>query len=49
MRVLGLDPQADGPSLRPRIGVMLQEGGLYPGVRPLEALKLFAAFYPEPG
>ncbi len=27
---------------------MLQEGGLYPGVRPLEALRLFAAFYPNP-
>ncbi len=47
VRVLGLDPLADGPKLRPRIGVMLQEGGLYPGVRPLEALKLFAAFYPD--
>jgi ABC-2 type transport system ATP-binding protein len=48
VRVLGLDPQADGPALRPRIGVMLQEGGLYPGVRPLEALRLFAAFYQDP-
>jgi ABC-2 type transport system ATP-binding protein len=48
VRVLGLDPQAEGPALRPRIGVMLQEGGLYPGVRPLEALRLFAAFYDDP-
>jgi ABC-2 type transport system ATP-binding protein len=48
VRVLGLDPLHDGPSLRPRIGVMLQEGGLYPGVKPLEALRLFAAFYPDP-
>ncbi len=48
VRVLGLDPTADGPELRSRIGVMLQEGGLYPGVRPLEALRLFAAFYPDP-
>ncbi len=48
VRVLGLDPDGDGPSLRPRIGVMLQEGGLYPGVKPLEALRLFAAFYPDP-
>ena len=48
VRVLGLDPAADGPALRPRIGVMLQEGGLYPGVRPLEALRLFAAFYDDP-
>ena len=46
--VLGLDPVADGPSLRPRIGVMLQEGGLYPGLRPLELLRLFAAYYDDP-
>src|SRR5262245_31133073 len=48
VRVLGLDPIADGADLRPRIGVMLQDGGLYPGLRPLEALRLFAAFYDEP-
>ncbi len=46
-RVLGLDPVADGPRLRPRIGVMLQEGGLYPGLKPLELLKLFASYYDE--
>ena len=27
---------------------MLQEGGLYPGVRPLEALQLFASYYDDP-
>ena len=48
VRVLGLDPVRDAPALRPRIGVMLQEGGLYPGVKPLELLRLFAAFYAEP-
>ncbi len=47
-RVLGLDPFADGGRLRPQIGVMLQEGGLYPGLRPREMLTAFAAFYPEP-
>jgi ABC-2 type transport system ATP-binding protein len=26
---------------------MLQEGGLYPGIRPVEALRLFAAYYEE--
>jgi ABC-2 type transport system ATP-binding protein len=46
--VLGLDPWRDGSQLRPRIGVMLQEGGLYPGVRPLEVLHLFAAYYDDP-
>src|SRR5438552_13622404 len=48
VRVLGVDPWADGARLRPRIGVMLQEGGLYPGLRPLELLRLFAAFYDDP-
>jgi ABC-2 type transport system ATP-binding protein len=47
VRVLGLDPVADGPRLWPSIGVMLQEGGLYPGIRPLEALRLFAAYYDD--
>jgi len=46
-RVLGLDPVRDRRSLTPRIGVMLQEGGLYPGIRPLEALRLFAAYYAD--
>ncbi len=48
VRVLGADPWRDGSSLRPHIGVMLQEGGLYPGIRPLEALQLFASYYDEP-
>jgi ABC-2 type transport system ATP-binding protein len=48
VRVLGVDPWSDGSTLRPRIGVMLQEGGLYPGIRPLEALQLFASYYDDP-
>ena len=48
VRVLGLDPVRDGAKVRPRIGVMLQEGGLYPGIRPLEALRLFASYYDDP-
>jgi ABC-2 type transport system ATP-binding protein len=48
VRVLGLDPVADGAALRGRIGVMLQEGGLYPGLRPRELLGLFAAYYDDP-
>ena len=45
VRVLGLDPVRDGKHLRPQIGVMLQSGGLYPGLRPLELLRLFASYY----
>jgi ABC-2 type transport system ATP-binding protein len=48
IRVLGLDPVADHHRLTPRIGVMLQQGGLYRGIRVGEALRLFAAFYPDP-
>ena len=48
VRVLGLDPVADHGRLVPRIGVMLQNGGVYPGIRPVEALRLFAAFYESP-
>ena len=46
--VLGLDPRRDAGRLRPRIGLMLQEGGIYPHVRPGEMLALFAGFYPRP-
>ncbi len=47
VRVLGLDPVRAAAALRPRIGVMLQEGGLYPGLKPLELLNLFAAYYDD--
>ena len=32
VRVLGLDPWRDARALRPRVGVMLPHGGIYPGV-----------------
>ena len=48
VRVLGLDPVADHRRLTPQIGVMLQRGGIYPGMGPLEALRLFAAYYDRP-
>ena len=48
VRVLGLDPRRDAAQLRPRIGVMLQETGLYRGITPREALHLFASYYEAP-
>ncbi|HET9442721.1 MAG TPA: ABC transporter ATP-binding protein [Acidimicrobiales bacterium] len=48
VRVLGLDPVADAGALMPRIGVMLQAGGIYPGMAPAQALRLFAAYYDDP-
>ncbi|MFP5310433.1 MAG: ABC transporter ATP-binding protein [Actinomycetes bacterium] len=48
VRVLGLDPVRDAAALRPRVGVMLQEGGVYPMAHPDEVLRLFARFYADP-
>ncbi|WP_238412977.1 ABC transporter ATP-binding protein [Saccharothrix deserti] len=48
VRVLGLDPRRDGDKLRPRIGVMPQGGGGYPGVRADEMLRLVAACAANP-
>jgi ABC-2 type transport system ATP-binding protein len=47
-RVLGLDPARQSAELKPRIGLMLQQGGLFPQITPREALRLFAAFYRNP-
>ena len=48
VRVLGLDPGSDHTALVPRIGVMLQKGGVYPMLGPAQVLHLFAAYYEDP-
>ena len=48
VRVLGLDPVAERGELRPRIGVMLQSGGVYPGAHAEEMLRHIAACTPDP-
>ena len=48
VRVLGLDPQADRRRLLPRIGVMLQDGGAWSGVRAVEMLRHVAALHAHP-
>jgi ABC-2 type transport system ATP-binding protein len=48
VRVLGLDPARDGHVLRPRVGVMLQSGGVYPGVRAAEMVRHVAALHADP-
>ena len=48
VRVLGLDPVRDARSLRPRVGVMLQDGGLPSTVPAAEALGHVAAMYAAP-
>jgi len=48
VEVLTLDPIRKHRALTRRMGVMLQQGGVYPGMTPLEALRLFAAYYADP-
>jgi ABC-2 type transport system ATP-binding protein len=48
VRVLGLDPVADGVALKDRLGVQLQSGQLPDRLRVGEALELTAAFYSRP-
>jgi ABC-2 type transport system ATP-binding protein len=48
VRTLGLDPVRDGARLLPRIGVMLQSGGAWSGVRAHEMLRHVAAMYAHP-
>ena len=45
VRVLGLDPGTDGARLRPRVGVMLQSGGIPPAVPAREYLTLLSKFH----
>lgn len=48
VRVLGLDPGRDAARIRPRVGVMLQGGGAYPGAKAGEMLRLVAAYCAHP-
>jgi ABC-2 type transport system ATP-binding protein len=48
VRVLGFDPIRQAKELKPQIGVMLQQDGLYPGLTAREVLHLFAGYYRQP-
>ncbi|HXY44538.1 MAG TPA: ABC transporter ATP-binding protein [Acidimicrobiales bacterium] len=48
VRVLGLDPVGDHRALVSRIGVMLQQAGIYPMLNARQALRLFASYYEQP-
>jgi ABC-2 type transport system ATP-binding protein len=48
VRVLGLDPVADARQLRPKVGVMLQAGGVPTSARAGEYLRVMASFYARP-
>jgi ABC-2 type transport system ATP-binding protein len=45
VRVLGLDPATQQRQLSQRMGVMLQEGGVYPGSGVLETVRHYAALH----
>jgi ABC-2 type transport system ATP-binding protein len=48
VRVLGTDPAAGGRGHRARVGVMLQEGGIDPRMRPAETIRLYARLSAAP-
>jgi ABC-2 type transport system ATP-binding protein len=48
VRILGLDPIRQAQALKPRIGVILQQDGLYPALTAREVLSLFAGYYRQP-
>jgi ABC-2 type transport system ATP-binding protein len=48
VRVLGLDPARDGRALRPKVGLMLQSGGLAPLATVGELVSLFARYFANP-
>jgi ABC-2 type transport system ATP-binding protein len=49
VRVLGCDPVTDAAELRPRVGVMLQDGvGAYTAATAAELLRLFASYAAQP-
>ncbi len=47
VRVLGLDPLREASLLKPQVGVMLQEDGLYRDLSAREVLNLFASYYEQ--
>ena len=48
VRVLGHDPIREASTLKPRIGVMLQQDGLYAGLTVREVVQLFAGYFRQP-
>ncbi|GMA19544.1 ABC transporter ATP-binding protein [Arsenicicoccus piscis] len=46
--VLGVDPWDASPEHRARVGVMLQDGGLPNGAKPIRLLRHLAALYADP-
>lgn len=43
--VLGLDPQHEQRALAVQMGIMLQEGGIYPSARPIDVVRQYCGLY----
>ena len=43
--VLGLDPQHEQRALASQMGIMLQEGGIYPSARPIDVVRQYCGLY----
>ena len=48
VRVLGVDPASGGRTLRARVGLMLQGGGIDPRAQPRETLVQYGRFHADP-
>lgn len=45
VRIFGLDPVKDQRTLANQMGVMLQEGGIYPSARPIDVVRQYCGLY----
>lgn len=45
VRIYGFDPIRDRGAVRPQMGVMLQDGGVYPSSRPIDAITQYCGLY----
>lgn len=48
VHLLGMKPYNAGPAFRSRVGIMLQDGGLPPGAKPMPLLRHIAKMYQNP-
>src|SRR3954469_12670112 len=48
VRVLGRDPHRDRSRIRPQLGIMMQEGGLFADLTVAETLDLWRGLTPSP-
>ena len=47
VRIFGLDPIRDRRILRPQMGIMLHDGGIYPSARPIDTVRQYCGLYKQ--